>query len=309
MTRMWLNGRLVTPAEGKLDFLTPALHYGVGAFEGIRCYRTARGPAIFRLEDHVARLLASARVLGFRDLPYSESQLCDACVDTVRASGFEECYIRPLIWLAEGGWNLTVDAGKPHTGIAVWEWKQYLGAEAAALGVRANVSSFTRHQPNVTMTKVKITGNYANSVLAKTESLRLGFDEAIMLDAQGLVAECTGENIFLVKNGKLRTPPDGAILNGITRQSLIALAPELGFEVEEAPISRDQLYMADEVFVCGTAAEVIGVREIDFRTIGAGRTGPATLAFQRAYHATVSGERPDWSGWLTPVRAAVAAAV
>jgi branched-chain amino acid aminotransferase len=305
---MWLNGRLVSPAEGKLDFLTPALHYGVGAFEGIRCYRTARGTAIFRLEEHIARLLGSAAVLGFRDLPYTASQLCQGCIDTVRASGFEECYIRPLIWLAEGGWNLTVDAGKAHAGIAVWEWKQYLGAEAAALGVRANVSTFTRHQPNVTMTKAKITGNYANSVLAKTESLRLGFDEAIMLDAQGMVAECTGENVFMVKDGRVRTPPDGAILNGITRQSLIALASELGFEVEEAPISRDHLYMADEVFVCGTAAEVIGVREIDFRKIGAGRTGPVTLSFQRAYQAAVHGEHPHWSRWLTPVPAAVAAA-
>jgi branched-chain amino acid aminotransferase len=306
---MWLNGRLVSPAEGKLDFLTPALHYGVGAFEGIRCYRTLRGPAIFRLEDHVARLMGSAAVLGFRDLPYTASQLCQACVDTVRASGFDECYIRPLIWLAEGGWNLTVDAGKPYVGVAVWEWKQYLGAEAAALGVRANVSSFTRHQPNVTMTKAKITGNYANSVLAKTESLRLGFDEAIMLDAQGMVAECTGENLFVVSNGKVRTPPDGAILNGITRQSLIALAPELGFVVEEAPVSRDQLYLADEVFVCGTAAEVIGVREVDFRKVGAGRAGPVTLAFQRAYHDVVHGEHPARSDWLTPVGpAAVTAA-
>ena len=309
MTRMWLNGRLVTPAEGKVDFLTPALHYGVGAFEGIRCYRTAAGPAIFRLEDHIARLFGSASVMGFRDLPYTERQLCQACVDTVRASGFEECYIRPLIWLAEGGWNLTVDAGKPHFGVAVWEWKQYLGAEAAALGVRANVSSFTRHQPNVSMTKAKITGNYANSVLAKTESLRLGFDEAIMLDAQGMVAECTGENLFLVKSGRVRTPPDGAILNGLTRQTLMTLAPQLGFEVEEAPVSRDMLYMADEVFVCGTAAEVIGVREIDFRKVGAGRTGPVTLEFQRAYHEVVRGEHPLSAGWLAPVGPAAAAAV
>ncbi len=307
MSRMWLNGRLVPPAEGKLDFLTPALHYGVGVFEGIRCYRTARGPAIFRLDDHIARLVGSASVIGFRDLPYAAEQLGQACIDTVRANPFEECYIRPLIWLAEGGWNLTVDAGKPHAGVAVWEWKQYLGAEAAALGVRANVSSFTRHQPNVMMTKAKITGNYANSVLAKTESLRLGFDEAIMLDAQGLVAECTGENIFVVTNGKVRTPPDGAILNGITRQSLIALGPELGFAVEEAPVSRDHLYLADEVFVCGTAAEVIGLREIDFRKIGSGRTGPVTQAFQRAYHAAVRGEHRLSAEWLTAVQPAAAA--
>lgn len=307
MTRMWFNGKLVQPSEAKLDFLTPALHYGIAVFEGIRCYKTRSGPAVFRLEDHVARLFESARILGFRELPYSQKQICDACVETVRASPFEECYIRPLVYLAEGGWNLTVDAGKPHFGIAVWEWKQYLGPEAAALGVRANVSSFTRHMPNVTMTKAKVSGNYANSVLAKTESLRLGFDEAIMLDAQGLVAECTGENIFVVKNGKVRTPPDVNILNGLTRQSLIALAPELGVHVEEAPVSRDQLYAADEVFVSGTAAEVIGLREIDFRTIGAGRTGPVTQAFQSAYHSIVRGEHRLSAKWLTEVHPPAAA--
>jgi len=307
MTRMWFNGKLVAPAEAKLDFLTPALHYGIAVFEGIRCYRTTRGPAIFRLQDHVARLCESARILGFRELPWTAQQLTQACIDTVAASPFEECYIRPLVYLAEGGWNLTVDAGKPHVGIAVWEWKQYLGPEAAALGVRANVSSFTRHQPNVTMTKAKVSGNYANSVLAKTESLRLGFDEAIMLDAQGMVAECTGENIFMVKNGRVRTPPDANILNGLTRQSLIELAPEIGHPVEEAPVSRDQLYAADEVFVSGTAAEVIGLREIDFRTVGTGRTGPVTQAFQRAYQAIVRGEHRLSARWLTEVHPAAAA--
>lgn len=307
--RMWFNGRMVSPAEARIDFLTPALHYGVGAFEGLRSYRTARGPAIFRLQDHVARLLGSVSALGFRDLPFTAAQLCDACVETVRESGYEECYVRPLVWLAEGGWNLTVDAGKAHAGIAVWEWKQYLGPDAVASGVRANVSSFTRHHPNVSMTKAKITGNYANSVLAKTESLRLGFDEAIMLDAQGMVAECTGENIFVVKDGRLRTPPDVSILNGITRQTLIALAPSLGLEVEEAPVSRDHLYMADEVFVCGTAAEVIGVREIDFRKIGIGHSGPVTTAFQRAYQESVRGEHPRARGWVTYVAERPATAV
>jgi len=277
--RMWLNGKLVAPSEARLDFLTPALHYGVAAFEGIRCYRTARGPAIFRLEEHVERLIHSARVLGWRELPFSLEELTAGCTDVVRASGFEECYIRPLIWLAEGGWNLTVDGGKAYAGIAVWEWKAYLGAEALEQGVRANVSTFTRHHPNVMMTKAKISGNYPNSVLAKTESLRLGFDEAIMLDAQGMVAECTGENIFVVRRGRLVTPPPGAIL--------------------EQPVSRDQLYIADEVFVTGTAAEVIGLREIDFRPIGSGRGTPVTRALQQAYHAVVRGEHPRSASWLT----------
>ena len=304
---IWFNGKLVSPAEARLDFLTPGLHYGIGVFEGIRCYPTAEGPAIFRLDEHISRLFHSARTLGFRDLPWTKEQLTEACIATVRANGFDDCYIRPLIYLAEGGWNLTIDAGRPHCGIAVWEWKGYLGAEAQALGVRANVSSFTRHHPNVMMTKAKITGNYANSVLAKTESLRLGFDEAIMLDAQGLVSECTGENLFLVKNGRLRTTPDANILDGITRGSLAALAEDLGLPLSEGPISRDQLYMADEVFVCGTAAEVVGLREIDFRSIGAGRTGPVTRELQTAYHALVRGEHPRSAGWLTRLGAPAAA--
>ena len=297
--RMWLNGKLVAPSEARLDFLTPALHYGIAAFEGIRCYRTARGPAIFRLEEHLERLIHSARVLGWRELPFSLEELTAGCRDVVRASGFEECYIRPLIWLAEGGWNLTVDGGKAHAGIAVWEWKAYLGAAALEQGVRANVSTFTRHHPNVMMTKAKISGNYPNSVLAKTESLRLGFDEAIMLDAQGMVAECTGENIFVVRRGRLVTPPPGAILEGITRDSIMTLARDLGHEVVEQPLSRDQLYIADEVFVTGTAAEVIGLREIDFRPIGSGRGTPVTRALQQAYHAVVRGEHPRSASWLT----------
>jgi branched-chain amino acid aminotransferase len=256
---------------------------------------------VFRLREHVERLLESARIMGWRELPYSVDELVEACRQTVRANGFTECYIRPLVYLAEGGWNLTVDAGKAHVGIAVWEWKQYLGPEAAERGVRANISSFTRHHPNVMMTKAKIGGNYPNSVLAKTESLRLGFEEAIMLDSQGHVAECTGENLFLVRRGTIFTPPDVHVLQGLTRDSVLHLATDLGYHVVSQPISRDQLYTADEVFVCGTAAEVIGLREIDFRTIGSGRTGPMTRALQQAYHALVRGEHPRSEAWLTPV--------
>ncbi|HEY5676643.1 MAG TPA: branched-chain amino acid transaminase [Myxococcales bacterium] len=300
-TLMWFNGKLVPPSEARFEFLTPALHYGVAAFEGIRCYNTARGPAIVRLREHIERLLGSARVLGFREMPFGVEELSEACKQVVLASGFTECYIRPLIWLAEGGWNLTVDAGKPYTGIAVWEWKTYLGPAAVEQGVRANVSSFTRHHANATMTKAKISGNYPNSVLAKTESLRLGFDEAIMLDPQGFVAECTGENIFVVRRGKLLTPPEGAILEGITRDSIMALAGDLGYEVSAQPVSRDQLYVADEVFVCGTAAEVIGLREIDFRPIGTGHGTPVTRALQEAYSKAVRGEGARSREWLSYV--------
>jgi len=293
---------LVPAAEANLSFLTPGLHYGIAVFEGLRAYETPRGPAIFRLGDHMKRLVDSAHVLGFRDLPYTSDDLADAAKATVCASGLGACYIRPLIYLAEGGWNLTVDTGKPHVGIAVWPWKDYLGAEALERGVRANVSSFTRLHPNVNMTKAKIAGNYANSVLAKTESVRLGFDETIMLDPQGYVAECSGENLFLVRSGDLVTPPLGAILEGLTRDTVIQLATDLGYDVAEQPLSRDALYTADEVFVTGTAAEVIGLREIDFRTIGAGRTGPVTGALQQAYRALVTGDHPRSVEWLDYVQ-------
>lgn len=300
---IWMNGEILETQRATVPFLTAGLHYGVAVFEGIRCYETDRGPAVLRLTDHLARLLASAHVLGFRDLPYTLDELAEATRQTVRANGFPACYIRPVIYLAEGGWNLTVDTGRPHAAIAVWEWTDYLGRTAREQGVRANVSSFTRHHANVSMTKAKIAGNYANSVLAKTESVRLGFDEAIMLDPQGYVAECTGENLFLVRGDRIVTPPAAAVLEGITRDMLIALAADAGYTVAEQPVSRDQLYLADEVFVCGTAAEVIGLREIDFRTIGAGDTGPITRSLQEAFEAVVTGRHPRSPEWMEPVGA------
>jgi branched-chain amino acid aminotransferase len=304
---IWLDGELVPFEKATIHFLTPALHYGIGVFEGIRSYATGRGPAIFRLKDHAERLIASAQVLGFRQLPYTAAELADAMRLVVAANGFNECYVRPLIFLSQGGWNLNVDAGRASVGIAAWEWKNYLGDDALAQGIRANISSFTRHHPNVSMTKAKIAGNYANSVLAKTESVRLGFEEAIMLDPQGFIAECTGENIFIVKRGRIYTPPLTTILEGITRDALITLAGDLGYTVTETPISRDQLYTAEEVFVCGTAAECIGLREIDFRTIGDGKTGPVTRALQQAFHAAIHGHHPRSVEWLDYVDAPVAA--
>lgn len=304
---VWMDGRLVEYEKATLHFMTPALHYGVAAFEGVRCYATDNGPAIFRAREHAARLVNSAKVLGFRELDFTAESLVDAMKQTVAANGFEECYIRPLVYLSGGGWNLSVDGGKPTLGISVWEWKNYLGEEALNQGIRANISSFTRHHPNVMMTKAKISGNYANSVLAKTESMRLGFDEAILLDPQGYVAECTGENLFLVRGGKIYTPPAAAILEGITRDALITLANDLGFEVIEQAISRDQLYIADEVFVSGTAAECIGLREIDYRTIGSGKSGPVARQIQKAFHAALHGHHPRSAGWLEPVNTAIQA--
>lgn len=295
---VWLNGRIVPPGDAVVPFLTPALHYGAGVFEGIRCYATPSGPAVFRLRDHIDRLLRSARTFGFRDLPYGTEELCTAVRSLVTDNGLEECYIRPVIYLAEGGWNLNVDGGRPHVGIAVWPWTNYLGEEAREHGVRANVSSFTRLHPNVAMTKAKVIGNYANSFLAKTESVRLGFDEAILLDPEGYVAECTGENIFVVRRDVLHTPPPAGILDGITRHSVMTLARDAGYEVQETRLSRDDLYGADEVLVCGTAAEIIALREIDFRTIGSGRSGPITKALQRAYADAVHGRDVRSQEWL-----------
>jgi branched-chain amino acid aminotransferase len=299
---IWMDGKLVEFEKATVHFLNVGLHYGLAVFEGIRCYSTDKGPAVFRLQEHSERLIDSAHVLGIRDLPWSADDVAKAIKQTIAANDFAECYIRPVIWLSEGGWNINVDGAKPHLGIAAWAWGAYLGEAAIEAGIRANVSSYTRHHINVMMTKAKISGNYANSALAKTESVRLGFDEAIMLDPQGYVAECTGENIFLVRNGKILTPPTTTILEGITRDSLITIARDLGFEVSEQMISRDQLYIADEVFVCGSAAECIALREIDFRVIGSGKMGPITRQIQQAYQAAIHGKTAKYAGWLALVK-------
>ena len=294
---IWKDGELVEFEQATIHMLTAALHYGAAVFEGIRAYKTEKGPAVFRLREHAARLIESAEVFGFRDLPYTVDSVSQAIKETVRANGFDECYVRPLLYLTGGAWNLNVDAGKPALMIAVWQWSNYLGEEALAKGIRANISSYTRHHPNVSMTKAKIAGNYVNSILAKTESVRLGFEEAIMLDPQGYIAECTGENLFLVRRGKIVTPSTAPVLEGLTRHTIFTIAEDLGYEVLEQPISRDQLYIADEVFVCGTAAECIGLSEIDFRKIGDGKTGPVTRAIQNVYHDLIRGKVAKYEGW------------
>lgn len=294
---IWKNGELVPFEQATVHFLTPALHYGAAVFEGIRSYNAAKGPAIFRLREHVERLFDSAYIFGFRELPWTVDEVCEAHKETVRANGFADCYVRPLIYLDGGAWNLNVDNGQPALMIAVWEWNNYLGDEALAKGIRANISSFTRHHPNVMMTKAKISGNYANSILAKTESERLGFQEAILLDPQGYVAECTGENLFVIRNGRIITPSNAPVLEGITRHSIFTIATDLGYSVAEQPISRDQLYNADEVFVCGTAAEVIGLSEIDFRKIGDGMSGKITREIQNVYHDAIRGRNKKYEDW------------
>jgi branched-chain amino acid aminotransferase len=302
---VWFDGQLRNSAEANVPFINAGLHYGISVFEGIRCYATAQGPAVFRLGEHVDRLLDSAGILGFRNLSLSREQLIDAVHQTVAANAFPACYIRPLIFL-DGGMNMVIDSGTPRLVIAVWEWTTFFGPEAKERGVRANVASLTRLHPNVSMTKAKISGNYVGSVMAKTDSVRMGFDEAIMLDPAGYVAECTGENLFVVRDGIIYTVPRSSILEGITRDSLITLARDQGTTVVEEPISRDQLYIADEVFVCGTAAEVISIREIDFRPIGTGKSGPVARALQQEFDKVTSGRHARSSAWLAPVPALAA---
>src|SRR5215813_2868519 len=305
---IWMEGELRPSAEGVVPFVSAGLQYGFSVFEGIRCYATDKGPAVFRLDEHVDRLLDSAQIVGFREVPVGAEQIRTAINQTISANEFSACYIRRMIFL-DGGLTMTVEAGTLRFMVAVWEWKSFLGAEAKERGIRANNASFTRLHPNIMMTKAKVSGNYVSSILAKTESQRLGFDEAIMLDPSGYVAECTGENIFVVRNGVIYTVPRGPILEGITRASLITLAHDLGYEVIEEPISRDQLYIANEVFVCGTAAEVIGLREIDFRQIGDGKTRKVARALQKAFDEVTSGRHARSEAWLAPVPALNRAAV
>jgi len=294
---IWMDGEMVEYEKATVHVLSPAVHYGMAVYEGVRAYDTDKGPAVFRLTDHIERLFASARIFGIVDYPFTVPDVVQASKDVVRENGFKDCYIRPFVYLKDGIWSLNVTTGKVAVSVAAWEWSNYLGEEALAKGIRANISSFTRHHPNVSMTKAKIAGNYVNSILAKTESDRLGFQEAIMLDPQGYVAECTGENLFMVKKGRIFTPSTAPILEGITRESLAVIAADLGYEVIEAPISRDQLYNADEVFVCGTAAEVIGLCEIDHRRISNGMSGKITREIQKVYYDAIRGKIQKYEHW------------
>lgn len=296
---IWMDGKLVSYENATVHFLTPALHYGLAVFEGIRCYETEKGPAVFRLKEHIDRLLMSIHALGVQNFPYSSEGLCDAVHQTIQANKFSSCYIRPLIYMADGPLGISLDTSRPAVGIAVWEWGSLLGEESLTKGIRMMVSSFTRLHPNVNLTKAKVSGNYVNSVLAKSMATRLEFDEAVMLDPEGFVAECTGENLFLVRHGKIYTPSRATVLEGITRDAIIVLAQDLGFEVIEEPITRDQLYIADEIFICGTAAEVVPVNEVDFRKIGSGQIGPITKKIQKSFTETIHGGGKRSQEWLS----------
>ncbi|MCJ7568979.1 MAG: branched-chain amino acid transaminase [Anaerolineales bacterium] len=298
---IWMDGELVPHNEATVHFLSPALHYGLAAFEGIRCYDTNQGPAVFRLQEHLERFMDSALIFGILDFPYTVGDLRRAVHDVISANELKSCYIRPLIYMAEGPLGLNIDEMQPAVGIAAWEWGTFLGDDALETGARVLVSSYTRHHPNVSMTKAKISGNYVNSVMAKTLAARAGFDEAVMLDPSGFVAECTGENIFLVRDSAIYTPPRATILEGITRASIITITRDLGYEVIEETVSRDQLYIADEIFLSGTAAECVAVSEIDYRQIGSGSMGPITREIQETFFETVRGAGRRSEEWLDPI--------
>jgi branched-chain amino acid aminotransferase len=298
--KIWMDGSFIDWADAKVHILTHSLHYGLAAFEGLRCYKGKSGSAIFKLHEHVERLFESAHI-GMMTIPYEKKQVADAIVDTVRINKLEACYIRPLVYIGHGAMGVYPGDNPIKVAIAAWKWGSYLGDDALANGMRACVSSFTRHHVNVSMTRGKISGYYVNSILAKREAKANGYDEAILLDPEGYVSEGTGENIFIVRKGRLKTTPLTSILEGITRNAVLELAREQGIAVVEERFTRDEMYIADEVFVTGTAAELTPVREIDNRRIGTGKPGPVTAALQKRFFAIVRGEDPSHESWLTRV--------
>lgn len=298
--KIWMDGRFVNWADANVHVLTHSLHYGLAAFEGLRCYKGKTGSAIFKLHEHVDRLFDSAHI-GMMQIPYDKKQVADAIVETVRVNKLDACYIRPLLYIGYGAMGVYPAENPIKLTIAAWKWGTYLGDEALANGMRARVSSFTRHHVNVSMTRGKISGYYVNSILAKYEAKRDGYDEAILLDPEGYVSEGTGENIFIVRKGRLKTTPLTSILEGITRNAVIDIAREQQIAIVEERFTRDEMYIADEVFVTGTAAELTPVREIDNRRIGTGKPGPVTLALQKRFFSIVHGEDPTHESWLTRV--------
>lgn len=299
--KIWFDGKLIPWEQANVHVLTHTLHYGLGVFEGIRCYKLADGrSAVFRLEDHIRRLFESAHICTL-PMPYTAEEIVEACLETVRANGLDECYIRPIAFMGDGEMGLG-SHNPTRVAIIAWRWGAYLGDDGLSKGIHAKVSSFKRAGIDALMSKGKITGHYVSSILAKREVVAAGYDEAIMLDAQGYVSEASGENIFIVRDGKVSTPAHGgSLLVGITRDTVITLLQGMGISVEERPISRDELYIADEMFMVGTAAEVTPVREIDHRTIGTGSRGPFTEKVQSAYFNVVKAVTTPHPNWLSPI--------
>jgi branched-chain amino acid aminotransferase len=299
--KIWLDGQFVDWSDAKVHILTHTLHYGLGVFEGIRCYQTADGrSAVFRLGDHIRRLFDSARI-NLMEIPFGRKEIEEASLETLRRNHLEEGYIRPIAFIGEGAMGLHPGSNPIRVAVIAWPWGKYLGEEGMENGIRAKVSTFSRHHVNAKMTKGKTCGDYVNSILAKREALLDGYDEAIMLDVHGLVSEASGENVFIIRDGVLQTPPLHSVLDGITRATVCELARRRDIRVEERLITRDDLYVADEIFLTGTAAEVTPIREVDHRAIGNGSRGPLTKALQEAYFDVVAGRDPDFERHLAYV--------
>ncbi|MFP5462178.1 MAG: branched-chain amino acid transaminase [Gammaproteobacteria bacterium] len=297
---IWFDGKMVDWRDAKLHVLTHSLHYGMAVFEGVRAYKTTAGTAIFRLEEHTRRLLNSAKIFQM-NVPFDFATLMQAQKDTVRQNGLESCYIRPLIWIGSEKMGVSAKGNTIHVAVAVWPWGAYLGEDGIAKGIRVKTSSFSRHHVNVSLVRAKASGYYINSILANQEVTAHGYDEALLLDTDGYVSEGSGENVFIVKGGKLYTPDLASCLDGITRDSVITMARDMGIEVIEKRITRDEMYCADEAFFTGTAAEVTPIRELDDRQIGEGRRGPVTEKLQSMFFDVVAGKADRYRHWLAPV--------
>ncbi len=298
---IWYDGEMVPWRDATTHVLTHTLHYGMGVFEGVRAYNTAEGTAIFRLQAHTDRLFDSAHIMNM-PMPFSKDQLNEAQRAVVRENNLESAYLRPMVFYGSEAMGLRASGLKVHVIVAAWHWGAYMGDEALELGIKVRTSSFTRHHVNISMTRAKANGNYINSMLALQEAISGGADEALLLDTEGYVAEGSGENIFLVRNGVVYTPEVTSCLNGITRNTILTLADELGIKVVEKRITRDEVYIADEAFFTGTAAEVTPIREVDGRQIGVGRRGPVTEKLQKAYFDLVAGKAAGHGDWLTLVK-------
>ncbi|WP_449369682.1 branched-chain amino acid transaminase [Thiomonas sp.] len=299
--KIWMDGQLVEWRDARIHVLTHTLHYGCGAFEGVRAYKTDKGTAIFRLRDHTERLFNSAKILRM-DIPFTFEQAMQAQIDVVKVNGFDSCYIRPLTWIGDKKLGVSPRGNTIHLMIAAWPWGAYLGEEGLKRGIRVKTSSYTRHHVNITMVNAKAVSNYTNSILANMEVTNDGYDEALLLDPQGFVSEGAGENIFIVRDGVLYTPDlSSGALNGITRKTVFAICEDLGLPLREKRITRDEVYIADEAFFAGTAAEVTPIRELDGITLGPGHRGPITERIQNAFFDIVGGRNPKYADWLSMV--------
>ncbi len=299
--KIWMDGQLVEWRDAKIHVLTHTLHYGCGAFEGVRAYNAAGGTAIFRLQEHTERLFNSAKILRMK-IPFTQEQVREAQREVVRVNGLDSCYIRPLTWIGSEKLGVSTKGNTVHLMVAAWPWGAYLGEEGMKRGIRVKTSSYTRHHVNITMTQAKAVSNYTNSILANMEALDDGYDEALLLDASGFVSEGAGENLFIIKKGVVYTPDLSAgALNGITRDTIFAICQDQGLKLVEKRITRDEVYICDEAFFTGTAAEVTPIRELDRIEIGAGSRGPITEKIQAAFFDIVNGRNPKYTEWLTRV--------